>query len=337
MLDVLPAKDDIVGGGTPRYSNWNLEFGEILSVSAPVTGDDGTTTYRQLSEGEYKVYYTNNFTGHGAVIEASFDKRPANWTATKPDTVEAFMVVLDEDITLKDGQQMVVEFRTNVPAKYETDDSALMDVAFSNAVNDFQAHFCSYGSNEDAENAEAEKTYMNSNAVSATLLPEEVQVGGHIWIDANADGNQTGEYKGKSGSGVSYFDYDIVKQMLNSISITLNTYDTTVPGKDVATRAISEWKRRFLDDRCRVHLHRTGRCQTDHRGRRLCKRRTSALQAERNQSGYLYAGSGYDRVTGKFGVTPHVGSGIPEIPPSWYTTYSGETLDNNYTVSAKTT
>ena len=136
---------------------------------------------------------------------------------------------------------MVVEFRTNVPEMYEQDDSALMGVAFSNAVNDFQAHFWSYGSNETDEKAEAEKTYMNSNAVSATLLPEEVQVGGHIWIDADADGNQTGEYKGKSGSGISYFDYNIVKQMLNNISITLNTYDTPYPGKDVTTAGTADY------------------------------------------------------------------------------------------------
>ena len=336
VLDVLPAKDDIVGGGTPRYSNWNLEFGEILSVSAPVTGDDGTTTYRQLSEGEYKVYYTSDFTDHGAVIKASFDECPANWRATKPDTVEAFMVVLDENITLKDGQQMVVEFRTYVPEEYETDDSALMDVAFSNAVNDFQAHFYSYGSNEDAENAEAEKAYMNSNAVSATLLPEEVQVGGHIWIDADADGNQTGEYKGKSGSGVSYFDYDIVKQMLNSISITLNTYDTTVPGKDVATAGTAVYGKggSWMTDAGYTFTELDAARLTTEEGAYVNGELQPSKLRGTNPATYMLVAD-MTGVTGKFGVTPHVGSGISRDPSELYTTYSGETLDNNYTVSSQ--
>ena len=336
VLDVLPAKDDIVGGGTPRYSNWNLEFGEILSVSAPVTGADGTTTYRQLSEGEYKVYYTSEFTGHDAVIEASFDKYPANWTATKPDTVEAFMVVLDENITLKDGQQMVVEFRTNVPEKYETDDSALMDVAFSNAVNDFQAHFYSYGSNEDAENAEAEKAYMNSNAVSATLLPEEVQVGGHIWIDADADGNQTGEYKGVSGSGVPYFGYDIVKQMLGSIKITLNTYDTTAPGKDVGTADTAVYGKggSWMTDAEYTFTGLDAARLTTEEGAYVNGELQPSKLRGTNPATYMLVAD-MTGVTGKFGVTPHVGSGISRDPSELYTTYSGETTDNNYTVSSQ--
>ena len=336
VLDVLPAKDDIVGGGTPRYSNWNLEFGEILSVSAPVTGADGTTTYRQLSEGEYKVYYTNNFTGHGAVIEASFDECPANWTATKPDTVEAFMVVLDENITLKDGQQMVVEFRTNVPEKYETDDSALMDVAFSNAVNDFQAHFYSYGSNEDAENAEAEKAYMNSNAVSATLLPEEVQVGGHIWIDADADGNQTGEYKGVSGSGVPYFGYEIVKQMLGSIKITLNTYDNPAPGKDVGTADTAFYGKggSWMTDAEYTFTGLDAARLTTEEGAYVNGELQPSKLRGTNPATYMLVAD-MTGVTGKFGVTPHVGSGISRDPSELYTTYSGETTDNNYTVSSQ--
>ena len=99
VLDVLPAVNDKVGGGTPRYSQWNLEFGEILSVSAPVTGADGTTTYRQLSEGEYKVYYTSDFTAHSDITSANFTQCPRGWNETKTESVEAFMVVLKENIT----------------------------------------------------------------------------------------------------------------------------------------------------------------------------------------------------------------------------------------------
>ena len=99
------------------------------------------------------------FTDYDAVLDATYDNPPDGWTATienadKPN-VKAFIIVLPDNIILENGQQMVVEFHTKVPAKYK-DDDALMVTAFTPANNNFQAHFSSFATNETYEKATAE-------------------------------------------------------------------------------------------------------------------------------------------------------------------------------------
>ena len=225
ILDLLPQKGDFMSGGTSRESAWNLELEEISSV---------------LVEGrpvDYKIYYytgavtETTYSGiYEAVKTASYTNIPKGWTDVKPgkSDIKAFIIAVNPDTVLEKNDQLTIEYTATVKDYSETD---LANITYMSALNNFVAHYSSYPATGDPSTAQAADDWMQSNPVSAAIQPEDTMVGGRIWIDANADGIQNDE---KTESGFSYYwGFDIVKQMLSNITITLRRTTSTTPGKDV--------------------------------------------------------------------------------------------------------
>lgn len=101
----------------------------------------------------------------------------------------------------------------------------LQNRAWQNAVNDFVCQFSRYiegtGSGQGIDSATPGQM-LSSNSVSATILPEPVKVGGHVWIDKNANGVW------ESGESVADLCGDaIVEKLLDCIEVRLNSFEGT--------------------------------------------------------------------------------------------------------------
>lgn len=335
VIDVLPVLNDTMGNGTARFSKWKLEFSSIASVQAAgKTLEAGT---------DYKVYYTTAATvDRTAVNTAEFAGAPDGWSLLTNDLADeaksqitAIMVVLQEDIVLETGDRLVVEFRTSVPEMYDTDEAAFAKDSFENAMNDFQAHFWNFVPDGDASDGGASKasdagSYVSSNVVPATLLPEQVKVGGHIWIDANDDGSQEGEYV--YGTGGSYFNYKIVKDMLKNIGITLVKYSGSTPTEEgYNTDADTTWltKAEYTFDNLDPATLKTdneNEAYTVTDG--VASLNVNKLRGSAPATYKLVAD--LQNVSGNFEVTEKAGAGYSRDPVELYSTYENETKDNNY-------
>src|SRR5699024_7874292 len=102
----------------------------------------------------------------------------------------------------------------------------LSNNSWKNAVNNFA---CAYSQLENQNTRAANEPVplgkiLESNEVSATTMPKQVKVGGHIWIDKNGDGiRQTGE------DISSFAGHPLIEDMLSHTSVSLNTYLGKVP------------------------------------------------------------------------------------------------------------
>ena len=336
VIDVLPVLNDTMGNGTARFSKWKLEFFSIASVQAAgKTREAGT---------DYKVYYTTAAAvDRTAVNTAEFDAPPTGWetltegmTGAEKSQITAIMVVLREDIVLETDDRLVVEFRTSVPEMYDTDEDAFAKDSFENAMNDFQAHFWNFVPDGDASDGGASEasnagSYVSSNVVPATLLPEQVKVGGHIWIDANDDGSQDGEYV--YGTGGSYFNYKIVKDMLKNIGITLVKYSGSTPTEEgYNTDADTTWltKAEYTFDNLDPATLKTdneNEAYTVTDG--VASLNVNKLRGSAPATYKLVAN--LQNVSGNFEVTEKAGAGYSRDPVELYNgTYENETKDNNY-------
>ncbi|HIV22995.1 MAG TPA: Cna B-type domain-containing protein [Candidatus Merdiplasma excrementigallinarum] len=335
VIDVLPVLNDTMGNGTARFSKWKLEFFSIASVQAA-----GETL---AAESDYKVYYTTETAvDRTAVNTAEFDAPPTGWetltegmTGAEKSQITAIMVVLREDIVLETDDRLVVEFRTSVPEMYDTDEDAFAKDSFENAMNDFQAHFWNFVPDGDASDGGASEasnagSYVSSNVVSATLLPEQVKVGGHIWIDANNDGSQDGEYV--YGTGGSYFNYKIVQDMLNNIGITLVKYSgSTATEVGYDTKADTTWltKAEYTFDKLDPATLKTdneNEAYTVTDG--VASLNVGKLRGSAPATYKLVAD--LQNVSGNFAVTEKAGAGYSRDLEELYSTYENETKDNNY-------
>ena len=223
LLDVLPFVGDRTSSGADRYSKWGMEFDNVTSVYRMDAG--GTTT--QITD--YRLFcYTgaidsSNINAVYAQAEnLKFDtvELPSGWSkgASPAATAIAVAIKQDETIALDPGESYVVEFHMNVDYLGEEELAAR---SWTNTVNNFNCHYYSYAA--DISTA-APASLLSSNSVSATILPEPVRVGGHVWIDKDADGVWDAD---ESVSDASLSGRSIVKNLLDVIEVRLNTFEGT--------------------------------------------------------------------------------------------------------------
>ncbi len=247
VIDVLPAVGDVTGSsGAARSSQWPLYLSESAPIAVKIDGDT-------VSSDHYKIYYfTGKVTnGNAAAVYAAVQNArggcPAGWTESPGSMkdVTAFIVAIDRNESLKPNGMLTVEYTTDV-GHYDAID--LAEIGYTNAVNNFAFHYSDYYNEGQEANADPAGRPLTSATVSATLIPEKVKVGGHVWIDADENGIWD---KGTDGSEnlERFKDYQIVKDLLNDISITLQTY-TTKDSSDSAVytgvpyqgKESNEWK-----------------------------------------------------------------------------------------------
>lgn len=223
LLDVLPFVGDRTSSGADRYSKWGMEFDNVTSVYRMDAG--GTTT--QITD--YKLFcYTgaidssNINTVYAQAENLKFDTvdLPEDWSegASPAATAIAVAIKQDETIALDPGESYVVEFHMNVD---DLNEEELAARSWTNTVNNFNCHYYSYAADIDTA---APASLLSSNSVSATILPKPVKVGGHVWIDKDADGVWDAD---ESVSDASLSGRSIVKNLLDVIEVRLNTFEGT--------------------------------------------------------------------------------------------------------------
>lgn len=223
FLDVLPFVGDKTISNTDRGSEWGMSFDSITSVRLL----DENAKETQLSTDQYRVfYYSDPITEaniddvYAQVTELHYDTTtlPQGWSDTKPASVTAFAVALKKDaaISLSGQDSCIIEYRLNVG---QLSDEAVADRAWSNAVNNFVCNFWKYTDAQGIDGATPAAQALSSNSVSNTVLPEPVKVGGHIWIDKDADGVWD------AGESVDNFSQNqMVQRLLDGVQIRLNVY-----------------------------------------------------------------------------------------------------------------
>lgn len=223
FLDVLPFAGDKTMSNTDRGSEWGMSFDSIKSVR--LLDEKGQKT--QLSTDQYRVfYYSDTITEaniddvYDQVTELHYDTTtlPQGWSDTKPASVTAFAVALKKDaaISLSGQHSCIIEYRLNVG---QLSDEAVAERAWSNAVNNFVCNFWKYTDAQGIGGATPAAQALSSNSVSNTVLPEPVKVGGHIWIDKDADGVWDAD------ESVNNFSQNqMVQRLLNGVEIRLNVY-----------------------------------------------------------------------------------------------------------------
>ena len=258
VIDILPTFGDYTGGNTPRESVWGLTFGSVDNVSVITqTNEPGQTSQRYLNEGnEYKVYYyIGKLTADSEEIAQSDEHKmkysdvyddvmqidfnststslPTDWTAQRPadiTDVTAFIVAVNPVIALTQGTTLVVDYTAKVNGGAGWDDNRLNEYSWQNTVNSFSAIYKNYKLNgERPENAKLASDYVNSNQVSGTIVPGQVKVGGHIWIDKDGDGvwedgESVDNFVGTALAEQNKEDV-LIKNLLNDLGITLYSYD----------------------------------------------------------------------------------------------------------------
>lgn len=256
VIDILPTFGDYTGGNTPRESVWGLTFGSVDNVSVITqTNEPGQTSQRYLKEGnEYKVYYyTGKLTadseeiaqsdGHKMkysdvyddVMQIDFNSTslPTDWTAQRPadiTDVTAFVVAVNPVIALTQGTTLVIDYTAKVNGGKGWDNDKLNEYSWQNTVNSFSAIYKNYKLNgEKPEDAVQASDYVNSNQVSGTIVPGQVKVGGHIWIDKDGDGVWEDGESVDNFVGTELVEQNeedvLIKNLLNGLGITLYSYD----------------------------------------------------------------------------------------------------------------
>lgn len=252
LMDVIPRVGDMEDStGASRGSQWPLYFDSITSVTVGGTAVTDYDVYYYVVENEDSIVSASAFDA----VKNAQDGCPQGWTTDKPSDpaqIGAFIINL-KDASLAPGENVIVQYTTKVKdytpeGVYDTDIlEALLDeyreAGYTNAVNNFSFYYDSYqASNDPEEDAENKKnaysasSQLVSNVVSATMIPGKVKVGGHVWIDANADGiwDLTNE-------ATSIFSqYDIVQDLLDNIQVTLFKYNDKTSGTEDLTSSGTE-------------------------------------------------------------------------------------------------
>lgn len=202
----------------------------------------------------YKVFYYSGAISdaqnlvYDAVDQLKYDAPlPARWSTSPDGTVTAIAVAIrkDADVALAPRESYVVEYRMNVG---ELSQQELQSHAWQNTVNDFACHFSQYiegtGAGQGIDSATPAQP-LSSNSVSATILPEPVRVGGHVWIDKNANGIWE---EGESATDLS--GDAIVHKLLDCIEVRLNSFEGTSTGASGTTSYAkpSGWNAHYVFD-----------------------------------------------------------------------------------------
>ena len=247
LLDILPGPGDLTYAGTSRGSAWGMNFGGVTGVTR-IDGSGASTAVDH-----YKVFYYSGAisdakTVYDAVDQLKYDAPlPAGWSTSPDGTVTAIAVAIrkDADVALAPRESYVVEYRMNVG---ELSQQELQSHAWQNTVNDFACHFSQYiegtGAGQGIDSATPAQP-LSSNSVSATILPEPVRVGGHVWIDKNANGIWE---EGESATDLS--GDAIVHKLLDCIEVRLNSFEGTSTGASGTTSYAkpSGWNAHYVFD-----------------------------------------------------------------------------------------
>lgn len=249
MVDILPKPGDYrTGADATRKSDWGLNYGSIDSVSK--ISLEGETVL--LAENtDYKVYYYRGALDSEADYQKVYDDAktlkfdalqplPTGWStdAPEPDVVDAsvraFAVAFNDNISLvgrksqetgEAYQSAVVEYTAKVE---DFDVDELQENAYDNAVNSFACHYSQYTA-VHPDPVPIGKV-LGSNVVSNTILQEPVKVGGHIWIDKNADGQRQEDESIDKFSGNSK-----IQSMLENVEIRLYRYHKSGSAEQAGT------------------------------------------------------------------------------------------------------
>ena len=224
MYIILPHSGDVTAAGASRGSAWGMNFGSVTGVTR-IDKDGGSSAV------PYRVFYYQSDIASAADVYSSVEKLkydtaslPDGWSDTPGRTVTAIAVAVCKDaaVALASRESYIVEYRMAVG---ELTAEELQNRAWQNAVNDFVCQFSRYiegtGSGQGIDSATPGQM-LSSNSVSATILPEPVKVGGHVWIDKNANGVW------ESGESVADLCGDaIVEKLLDCIEVRLNSFEGT--------------------------------------------------------------------------------------------------------------
>lgn len=224
MCIILPHSGDVTAAGASRGSAWGMNFGSVTGVTR-IDKDGGSSAV------PYRVFYYQSDIASAADVYSSVEKLkydtaslPDGWSDTPGRTVTAIAVAVCKDaaVALASRESYIVEYRMAVG---ELTAEELQNRAWQNAVNDFVCQFSRYiegtGSGQGINSATPGQM-LSSNSVSATILPEPVKVGGHVWIDKNANGVW------ESGESVADLGGDaIVEKLLDCIEVRLNSFEGT--------------------------------------------------------------------------------------------------------------
>lgn len=254
ILDVFPFVGDLGLTGASRGSQWEMTFAtDTYADKGNNTGVqmqrlDGTGNATILSTDQYEVfYYLNDITADN--IDAVYDDvdqlhfgdtAPEGWTKTPTANATAIAVAVEkqDDSALPSHASYLAEYRLNVGNLSQEE---LTNRSWTNAVNNFIFAYDRYAGSQTADQATSAGKPIMSNSVSNTILPSLVQVGGHVWIDKNADGEWQAD---ESVSQLT--DNALVQSLLNHVEITLYTYegrsDMVRQAESYATANDPDWK-----------------------------------------------------------------------------------------------
>ena len=237
VIDILPNKEDVTPVGAVRDSFWGLNFNDISRVY--IQRADGTQT--TVNPANYTLYcYTGQLDTSADYLTLynqtkSFKKDMAaeelanlsGWSVygntTNKNDIKAFIVATDNTVEVGQNETLVVEYTAKVNGGTPWEEVKLNQNAYENAVNSFA---CTYGQydKDDASKTVTQYDIVGSNMVSATVLPGQVKVGGHVWIDKNNNGvRDTGE------SMDNFRGNTLIEKLLDNLGLTLSTYSGTNP------------------------------------------------------------------------------------------------------------
>lgn len=221
LLDMLPNLNDVSLDGNARYSKWVPTFDQILKVEK-YDKDNKKVAEADLS---YEMYYTTQMIGSSGLSTARtmmLDTAvPAGaWSTTKPaaESIKGLVLNFNENLSLATGERLIVTMKMKVPAYSDTD-----DVYDKLAINTFSV--------SSIAGANVKREYLVSNFVKAILEPENVGVGGHIWIDKNDNGKQDDEQLATDGLPQGVKVKLLTYQGTSASPITSRTMTTDANGK----------------------------------------------------------------------------------------------------------
>ncbi len=245
IIDLLPSEGDSTST-SGRWSEWGLNFGSITNVYKVYSATVGEATQQVMvpvAQGDYRVFYytgpdvtTGNANAFYQNVEKlKFDTEqsaiPKDWTDASLTgdglkVVKAFVVAMKESsggdgVELIPTESLVIDYTATVNGGEELSSDELSAISYQNAVNSFATHYFTY--TFGAQNpALLSADILDSNQVTATTLPDPVKVGGHIWIDKNADG-----IRDTDESIDNFSDVSIIQELLDKVQVRLFSFRGT--------------------------------------------------------------------------------------------------------------
>ena len=318
VMDLLPQEGDLVSGGTERYSVWPAYLKGDITVTL-----GGET----LTPDQYKIYYyigkipaanSQDYSSFFGAVQEAQAGCPDGWTETRPaDTaIKAFIVAVDEEQILETTESLVVEYQTKVTDEEGKNYTAeeMEKISYLNAVNNFQCYYDSYPTTGSAEEATSADQPLESNSVSATIVPNPVKVGGHVWIDADGNGLKDGK------TIEDYSQYKIVQDMLDKIEIRLYTYRNKKPGMNTTAYGEAfQYNQKndgdWYNDANYVFDNLDAGFMTVDEGEAYDKGELQVQHLKGDEPRtYIISATLPDTITGKFGLTQMLGSKMSQEP-----------------------